>query len=237
MLLYNADVDPDVLNGLFLAGQGVEEVDDMDEKVNCRQHFFELRQRTLSNMDLQPAFRITAFGLLRKLRTNVRGNILYVEVEETLDHYFRLLDAHMKDFASLHDSLDAIEKQAHSCSNLTKEDAAPLSPISLTRQRNIAASEQMLRETMREIAVVLLACDRMQYRALGFKMDAADASAHGDDDEPAKISFMSFAEFMEEALNFSDQVRRKHSELQQSLLRATGLVTCQSASTTAEVKN
>lgn len=38
--------------------------------------FFDLRQRTLSGMDLMPAFRVVVLGLARKLKNNTKDNQL-----------------------------------------------------------------------------------------------------------------------------------------------------------------
>merc|ERR1712063_183301 len=134
-------------------------------------------------------------------------------VEETLNRFFRLLDAHMQAFASLHTSLDDTEKQALKCCNLPNDsnDGSSLtSPCAVrtssTPSEQVTGAAFLLKETMREIAVVLLACDRMQHRVLEFKMDAADAIAQSGDGKLPRISFVSFAEFIEQALAFSSHV-------------------------------
>merc|ERR1712007_19868 len=105
--------------------------------------------------------------------------------------------------------------------NLAKDGTLLTSPCgrrkSSTPPEQATAAAFLLKEAMREIAVVLLACDQMQHRALEFKKDAADAIAESADGKLPRISFVSFAEFIEQALAFSSHVRRKHSELQQSL--------------------
>merc|ERR1712060_68465 len=78
----------------------------------CRS-FFDLRQKTLAGMELNSVFRIAALGLLRKLRTNTKGSVLYAEVEDALGAHFRLLDADNQKFAALHETLrEASERQA-----------------------------------------------------------------------------------------------------------------------------
>ena len=92
MRLCNADVEEAERNHQ-------ESLDDFDEagqdEDGCRS-FFDLRQRTLSGMDLMPAFRIVVLGLLRKLKNNTKDCILYSEVEDALGRYFRVLDADMQ---------------------------------------------------------------------------------------------------------------------------------------------
>ncbi|CAJ1367270.1 unnamed protein product, partial [Effrenium voratum] len=136
MRLCNADVEEAERNHQ-------ESLDDFDEagqdEDGCRS-FFDLRQRTLSGMDLMPAFRIVVLGLLRKLKNNTKDCILYSEVEDALGRYFRVLDADMQRFASLHEILrDAADKARES----TRREAAP----SVTHAANL------LLEGMREIAV------------------------------------------------------------------------------------
>ena len=122
-----------------------------------------------------------------------------------------MLDGDMQRFATLHETLrDAAGKLDGSNSR----DAC-------TGPANVA--QQLLHEGMREIAVVLLACGEMQRRALDLKMSAQRAVSASDSDNEDKkpaASFARFAEFLEEALAVSDQLRRKHEELQQLRMRA-----------------
>jgi len=75
----------------------------------------------------------------------------------------------------------------------------------------------LLNEGMREIAVVLLACSKMQTRALDLKTVAQRSVS---DDKSGSVSFGKFAEFVEKALALLDQLKRKHEELQQLRIRA-----------------
>merc|ERR1712194_220149 len=139
---------------------------------------------------------------VRKLRMNVKGSVLYSEAEDALNRYCRLLEADMQKFATLHETLqDAAETKA-----LPHE------------------SRKTLTEGMREIAVVLLACGEMQRRALDLKMGAQRSIADSFADTPPLVSFAKFADFLEKALAVSDQLRRKHEELQQQRMRAMASV-------------
>lgn len=202
MLLYNADVDE--ADRLYQHEDA--ETEDHESSDDCRRSFFELRQRALLGLDQFPAFRIVCFGLLRKLRTNHRGPVIYPELEDALGRYFRLLDGDMQRFATLHETL---------------RDAASKLENSTGASVPASVAQNLLHEGMREIAVVLLACGEMQRRALDLKMSAQRAvSADSENAEKPVASFLRFAEFLEEALAVSDQLRRKHEELQQLRMRA-----------------
>jgi len=216
MLLYNADVD----EAERVRSPYNEEPVDEDGLSDTCQTFFDLRQRTLVGMNENPAFRVVALGLLRKLRTNQRGTVLYGEVEDALGRYFRLLDADMQRFASLHEVLnETAEKQSRTESRPVVKEAA-------------AATVGLLQQGMREIAVVLLACGEMQRKALDLKMSAQRSIAESDELEPPLVSFGTFAEFIEEALAVSDQLRRKREELQRLRMKAMESVV---GTSTAEV--
>lgn len=205
MLLYNADVDE---AERLRSPYNEEEPVDEDGLSDACKTFFDLRQRTLIGMNENPAFRLVALGLLRKLRTNQRGTVLYGEVEDALGRYFRLLDADMQRFASLHEVLnETAEKQNRTESRPIVKDAT-------------AATVGLLQQGMREIAVVLLACGEMQRKALDLKMSAQRSIAESDELEPPLVSFGTFAEFIEEAMAVSDQLRRKHEELQRLRMKA-----------------
>lgn len=201
MRLHNSDVDEAERSGPH--DHDEDELEFEEEEVES---FFDLRQRTLVGMDQMSAFRIVALGVLRKLRTNLKGSVLYGEVEDALGRYFRLLDGDMQKFASLHETLrDAADRQ---------------DPKATGAERTaLAAAQSILLEAMREIAVVLLACGEMQRRALDLKM-MAQRSISEQRTGPPLISFSKFAEFLEEALAVCDQLRRKHEELHQQRMRA-----------------
>eukprot|EP00929_Paragymnodinium_shiwhaense_P010118 TRINITY_DN114607_c0_g1_i1.p1 TRINITY_DN114607_c0_g1~~TRINITY_DN114607_c0_g1_i1.p1 ORF type:complete len:250 (+),score=82.52 TRINITY_DN114607_c0_g1_i1:113-862(+) len=219
MLLYNADVEEGDRQYL-----SAEHEDGEDE---ARQAFFDLRQRTLQGMEQLPAFRVVSLGLLRKLRTNMRGALLYGEVEDALGRYFRLLDSDMQKFASLHETLkDAADKLPSSTSAASSSSLgisffepapSPLAPA-------VAAAQSQLHEGMRQIAVVLLACGEMQRRALDLKLSAQRAVAQCDASGSAVASFGSFADFLDEALAVGEQLRRRREELQQLRMRAMASV-------------
>merc|ERR1719356_259479 len=109
--------------------------------------FFELRQRALVGMDQVSAFLIVALGLLRKLRTNAKGSVLYGEVEDALGRYFRLLDADMQKFATLHETLREPADKASLNADGCKEAVAASQ-----------TARALLHNGMKEIAAVLLAC-------------------------------------------------------------------------------
>jgi len=199
------ELDPDLLLDLERRSW-----DDPEAHAASCYSFFDLRQRTLVGLDQLSAFRIAAQGALRKLRTNVRGSVLYGEVEDALNRYCRVLDLDMQTFASLHETLqEAARKQA-------QFQAASNSPAAAA----LALARSTLSEGMREIAVVLLACGEMQRRALDMKMNAQRAIAESAEDGGALVSFSRFADFLEEALAVSEQLRRKHEELQQQRMKA-----------------
>lgn len=203
---YNIDVEEAERNYL---PQDELELDDEGENGSCTS-FFDLRQRTLLGVDQMSAFRIVALGVLRKLRTNVKGSVLYSEVEDALNRYCRLLEADMQKFASLHETLqEAADRQ--------KQHGGPTNAVAATA---LAAARSLLLEGQREIAVVLLACGEMQRRALDLKMSAQRSIAESEEDAAPLVSFSRFADFLEEALAVSDQLRRKHEELQQQRMRA-----------------
>eukprot|EP00931_Biecheleriopsis_adriatica_P123527 TRINITY_DN98579_c0_g1_i1.p1 TRINITY_DN98579_c0_g1~~TRINITY_DN98579_c0_g1_i1.p1 ORF type:complete len:224 (-),score=72.84 TRINITY_DN98579_c0_g1_i1:75-746(-) len=216
MRLYNADVDE--AERCYQEDDEFAELDqeDGDGDGACKS-FFDLRQRTLSGMDQLPAFRVVALGLLRKLKNYTKGSVLYPEVEDLLGRYFRLLDADMQRFASLHETLrDASDKSASSAA-ATKSDA------------NAAAAHtagvNLLHEGMREIAVVLLACSERQRESLDMKIQAQRLISESGAGKPPLASFGKYADFIEEALALGDQLRRKHEELQQQRIRAMAKIT------------
>merc|ERR1740121_2426528 len=100
MRLYNADVDEAERH----YAEEDTDTDSGDEEDPCRS-FFDLRQRAMAGMELNSMFRIASLGLLRKLRTNTKGSVLYAEVEDALGSHFRLLDADTQKFATLHETL------------------------------------------------------------------------------------------------------------------------------------
>merc|ERR1719203_1306508 len=165
-------------------------------------------------MDQNSAFRITALGLLRKLQTHTKGSVLYAELEDALGSYFRLLDADAQKFASLHDVLrghaDKLQPRFRGASS-----AAAIAT---------ASARTALSEAMREIAVVLLACGEMQRTALDLKVAAQFAISEATGTTPPLISFQRFADFLEKALDFNHQLRKKHVELHQQRMRAMASV-------------
>lgn len=182
------------------------ELDDEAEDACCT--FFDLRQRTLVGLDPTSAFRIVALGLLRKLRTNSRGTVLYGEIEDALGRYFRLLDADMQRFATLHEALREPADKALGAEGCKEAAAAA------------QAAQSLLHSGMREIAGVLLACGEMQKRALDLKMGAQRSISDARSSAVPLVSFGKFSQFLEEALAVCDQLRRKHEELQQIRLKA-----------------
>jgi hypothetical protein len=196
MLLYNADIDEAERNHV---SEDLEE-DDIFEACSPHQSFFDLRQRTLLGMEQLPAFRVVALGLLRKLRTNKQGSVLYGEVEDALGRYFRLMDADMQRFVSLHETFGDMSGQ-------------PILQVA-------PAARTLVKDGMHEIAIVLLACSEMQQKALDLKLGCQRSIAENEEDGCPIVSFQTFAGFIEEALAVSDQLRRKHEELQQLRLKA-----------------
>jgi len=205
---YNIDVeesDRNYVPNLDDLGEELEEEDDG----TCRS-FFDLRQRILVGLDQSSSFRLVALAVVRKLQNNLKGSVLYSEVEDALNRYCRLLEADMQKFATLHKTLqEAAEKEE------------PGTSSSCTA---MVAARAILADGMREIAVVLLACGEMQRKALDLKMSAQRSIADSFEDAPPLVSFSKFAEFLEEALAVSDQLRRKHEELQQQRMRAMASV-------------
>lgn len=227
---YNMDVEEAERN---YSSFGDElEVEDGPKNGSCRS-FFDLRQRSLVGVDQMSAFRIVALGVLRKLRTNVKGSVLYSEVEDALNRYCRLLEADMQKFASLHETLqEAATRQTQSSGSATASAGTSAGAAGKRGQTqsgvsansagaaSLAAARSILSDGMREIAVVLLACGEMQRRALDLKMSAQRSIAETDEDVAPLLSFSRYADFLEEALAVSDQLRRKHEELQQQRIRA-----------------
>eukprot|EP00930_Biecheleria_cincta_P015804 TRINITY_DN13055_c0_g1_i1.p1 TRINITY_DN13055_c0_g1~~TRINITY_DN13055_c0_g1_i1.p1 ORF type:complete len:237 (-),score=69.74 TRINITY_DN13055_c0_g1_i1:275-985(-) len=221
MRLYNSDVeeadriyqeDLDIFEPL--AGLAEAESDAAEGDGACKS-FFDLRQRTLIGMDQMPAFKLVALGLLRKLRSHLRGSVLYSELEDALGRYFRLLDSDMQRFASLHETLrDAADKQE-----------ATVRGVSAEASSAHTAGMALLHEGMREIAVVLLACGEMQRQSLDLKMAAQRSIADSCEGFPPVASFEKYAEFLDEALSLSEQLRRKQQELQQQRIRAMEKIT------------
>jgi hypothetical protein len=213
MLLYNADIE----EGERIYLQDADEREERESGDDNRRSFFELRQRALVGLDQFPAFRIVSFGLLRKLRTNHRGPVIYPELEDALGRYFRLLDGDMQRFATLHETLrDAASKF---------DGSGATAPPATGASGPVGVAQTLLHDGMREIAVVLLACGEMQRKALDLKMSAQRAVSASDSDlEKPVASFVRFAEFLAEALAVSDQLRRKHEELQQLRMRAMASV-------------
>mmetsp|Transcript_97295 Transcript_97295/g.261376 ORF Transcript_97295/g.261376 Transcript_97295/m.261376 type:complete len:274 (-) Transcript_97295:39-860(-) len=214
MRLHNADVDE------ADRGQPID-FDGSDCEEEGVESFFDLRQRVLVGMDQMSAFRIVALGVLRKLRTNVKGTVLYGEVEDALGRYFRLLDADMQKFASLHETLrDAADKYDPSNAGGVSGGTTITPRGTSSVASALAAASAILLEAMREIAVVLLACGEMQRRALDLKMTAQRAITESRERVAPSVSFSKFVEFLEEALAVCDQLRRKHEELHQQRMRA-----------------
>lgn len=212
--LSNADVEEAERKN---AGPSDEpELDDAADETVCRS-FFDLRQRTLLGMDQVSAFHIVSLGLLRKLQASSKGIVLYREVEDCLNRYLRLLDADMQKFVSLHEILrDAVDENERRTKSSEKQgDGANEAAAAAS-----AAALQLLHEGMREIAVVLLACSKMQTRALDLKTVAQRSISDDRSGTPGSVSFGRFAEFVEKALALLDQLRRKHEELQQLRIRA-----------------
>ncbi|CAK8985499.1 Kelch-like protein 5 [Durusdinium trenchii] len=213
MRLYNADVDE--------AERNREEFEEFDEPedeecVGVSKSFFDLRQRTLSGMDLTPAFRVVVLGLSRKLKNNTKDSIPYSEMEDALGRYFRVLDADMQRFANLHEILrDAADKAGAAGASLV---GAP-SAVMATHTAGI----NLLHDGMREIAVVLLACGEMQRQCLDLKLNAQRSISAGS--AAPQISYSKYADFLDEALVLCDQLRRKNEELQQQRLRAMAKLT------------
>mmetsp|Transcript_43972 Transcript_43972/g.104072 ORF Transcript_43972/g.104072 Transcript_43972/m.104072 type:complete len:222 (-) Transcript_43972:17-682(-) len=207
MLLFNADVDESE-RGAMPSEHYVEE--------SC-QSFYDLRQRLLAGMDSVPAFNIVALGLVRKLRTNLRGSVLHSEVEDAFSRYFRLLDTDTQRFVSLHETLsETVEKYGGSISGTSGSTAAA------PQSGPAAAALGKLRDSMREIAVVLLACGEMQRKALELKLAAQESAMAADKGLRPLVSFARVADFIEEAMMVADQLRRKHEELQHTRVNAMG---------------
>jgi len=206
MRLYNIDVEESDRKADLQTEE--PELEDRGDGETCRS-FFELRQRTLTGMDQLSAIRIVALGLVRKLHASTRGAVLYAEVEDALNRYLRLLDVDMQRFASLHETLrDAAEKHG---------GVMPRNSFTGGGDANSPAIV-LFREGMEEIAVVLLACDKMQRRALDLKLGAQRSISEGA--QRSTVSFARLAEFLEDALAVCDQLRRKHEELQALRIRA-----------------
>lgn len=195
MLLFNADIDK--AEHLQIAD---EDEDDDDGDDSRSRLFFDLRQRALHGMEPIPAYRVVSLGLLRKLRTNQRGTILYNEVEDALGRYFRLLDIEMQRLCSLHDTFKELSEQ-------------PVMQIA-------PEAANLVKDGMREIAVLLIACGEMQRRALELKLGAQRSISEIEDVDRPLVSFGKFAEFLQDALGISDQLRRKHKDLQQLRVKA-----------------
>jgi hypothetical protein len=189
MLLYNADI----AKAEHL--QTADEDEDGSDDDSSSRAFFDLRQKALHGMEAVPAYRVVSLGLLRKLRTNKQGTILYNEVEDALGRYFRLLDSDMQRFSSLHDTLQELSEQ----------------PV----MRIATEAASLLKEGMREIAVMLISCGMMQRRALELKLGAQRSIAETEDEDRPLVSFEKFAEFLEDGLSTADQLRRKYTDLQQ----------------------
>ncbi|CAL1152765.1 unnamed protein product [Cladocopium goreaui] len=211
MRLCNADVDEAERNP-----SQFEDFDEPEDDEGSSKSFFDLRQRTLSGMDLMPAFRVVVLGLARKLKNNTKDSILYSEVEDALGRYFRVLDSDMQRFANLHEILrDAADKAGAAGTSLVG------SPPAVLAIHN--AGIGLLHEGMREIAVVLLACGEMQRQCLDLKLDAQRSIASAS--SAPHISYSKYADFLDEAMALCDQLRRKHEELQQQRIRAMAKLT------------
>mmetsp|Transcript_86634 Transcript_86634/g.249970 ORF Transcript_86634/g.249970 Transcript_86634/m.249970 type:complete len:318 (+) Transcript_86634:145-1098(+) len=240
MRLYNIDVD----EAERASGPSLDDDDDVefeddvqDPSEPCRT-FFELRQCTLGGMDQMSAFRLVALSVVRKLRMNLKGNILYGEIEDALGRYFRILDADMQKFAALHEILrDAAEKHDPKASAAAFAAAKRCGSVGakVVAEAVIAieGAHASFLDAMREIAVVLLACGEMQRRALDLKMGAQRVIAEHREGCPCMVSFSRFADFLEEALAVCDQLRRKLEELHQQRIRAMALAAEARCSATA----
>eukprot|EP00405_Crypthecodinium_cohnii_P034974 CAMPEP_0206534066 /NCGR_PEP_ID=MMETSP0325_2-20121206/5330_1 /ASSEMBLY_ACC=CAM_ASM_000347 /TAXON_ID=2866 /ORGANISM="Crypthecodinium cohnii, Strain Seligo" /LENGTH=289 /DNA_ID=CAMNT_0054030811 /DNA_START=101 /DNA_END=970 /DNA_ORIENTATION=- len=228
MRLRNSDLDEGDRGG----GGAEFDENEFESEDGPVESFFDLRQRTLVGLDSACAFRIVAPSLLRKLRENKRGTLLYAEVEDALGRYFRLLDADMQKFANLHETLgEAVAKYESGTSTAAANSAeAAASNSASTRSKSLGgnngspvavkAARAILVEAMREIAVVLLACGEMQRRALELKMTTQRAMAESNDGVIAYVSFTKCVDFFEEALHFCDSLRKKHEELHHQRMRA-----------------
>lgn len=217
MRLFNVDVEEAERN----YSPSIDDEAEFEEELEsdpCRS-FFDLRQRTLTGMDQMSAFRLVALGAVRKLRTNLKGSILYGEVEDALGRYFRLLDADMQKFATLHETLrDAADKQDPKAVASKAAFGSNKPPAAV--KEALSQAHAILLDAMREIAVVLLACGEMQRRALDLKVTAQRSIAETHEGVPPLVSFSKFADFLEEALAVCDQLRRKHEDLHQQRMRA-----------------
>mmetsp|Transcript_103290 Transcript_103290/g.205297 ORF Transcript_103290/g.205297 Transcript_103290/m.205297 type:complete len:240 (-) Transcript_103290:228-947(-) len=192
------------------------ELEERTDDTSCRS-FFELRQRILAGMDQVSAFRIVALGLLRKLHPSVARTVLYVEVEDALNRYLRIVDLDLQKFVSLHDIFrTAAEKQETDAKAVAKDckDGGSAAVAAST------AATSLLNEGMHEIAAVLLACSQMQKRALDLKVGAQRTISESDGTGPPLVSFTKIVEFLQEAIAVCDQLRKKHEELQQTRIRA-----------------
>eukprot|EP00434_Breviolum_minutum_P014097 symbB.v1.2.012430.t1/scaffold849.1/size158081/13 len=215
MRLCNADVDEAERNPAEFEDFDEPEDEDGGDGGGSSKSFFDLRQRTLSGMDLMPAFRVVVLGLARKLKNNTKDSILYSEVEDALGRYFRVLDADMQRFANLHEILrDAADKGGAAAAGYAASSA-----VLGTHNAGVG----LLHEGMREIAVVLLACGEMQRQCLDLKLDAQRSIATSA--KTPHISYSKYADFLDEALALCDQLRRKHEELQQQRIRAMAKLT------------
>lgn len=215
MYLYNSDVDAS-----DHATSPAEEGQDDDDATPVTPSFFELRQRALLGMEQGSAFMVVALGLLRKLRSSTKSPLSYAEIEDGLGRYFRILDADSERFATLYEVLKSAAAK-HVEEQLPEFLGSPCKETAAQVAEEAAA---MLSDGMQEIAVVLLACSKMQRRSLDLKMAAQRSLAESDDDQPALISFSRFGKFFEEALDVYDQLKRKHEELQQRRLKAMARV-------------
>lgn len=217
MRLFNSDVEKGDRRQLPLE-EGEEEGEEGASREDAPRSFFELRQRTLIGLDPAPAFRLVCLSLLRKLEAPAQ-DLHYAEVEDSLGRYFRLLDAHMQKFATLHETLKEAADRAALVLSLVTEGQELSAPVT-----TMGSAIGLLQESMRAIAVVLLACGETQKRTLELKMTIQMAAAEGGEDAPALASFSSLASFLEEAVAMCNNLRRKHEELQQQRIRAMSAV-------------
>mmetsp|Transcript_126717 Transcript_126717/g.354775 ORF Transcript_126717/g.354775 Transcript_126717/m.354775 type:complete len:224 (+) Transcript_126717:133-804(+) len=205
MRLYNADVEE----------AERPEAPSLDHEADCAEvgkpseTFFELRQRTLAGMDQQPAFRLVALGVVRKLRANLRGSVLHSEIQDALGRYFRVLDSDMQRFASLYETVDAAKRSAPSGAALRGE-----------AKRAIEASNAILQEVLVDIAAVLLACGQKQEEALALKQTTQVSVAECQEGSQALVSFSRVADLLDDALALCDLLRRKREEVHQQRMGA-----------------
>mmetsp|Transcript_67351 Transcript_67351/g.125791 ORF Transcript_67351/g.125791 Transcript_67351/m.125791 type:complete len:220 (-) Transcript_67351:74-733(-) len=199
MLLFNADVE-EAERGAMPPEHHIED--------SC-QSFFDLRQRLLVEMDALPAFNVVALALVRKLRNNIKGGILHSEVEDAFSRYFRLLDTDMQRFVTLHETLNETVVKYGGGSTANTGTAPPAAGAQ-------TSAIGKLSDHMRDIRVVLLACGEMQKKALELKLATQESAMLADNGLRPLVSFAKVADFIEQALDLADRLRRKHEDFQKA---------------------